>query len=166
MFCLKLSCQHKPTSHSLGVSGLALHQDPSTTSMGGSSWCKPLAMTDLAVPLRPAMAMPPRPAFAEACRLTICPVHVCLGVCSDLLSVRNRIEHNEGRLCENKRQEAGQIWTCVNCSQKQGFFDGILPNDSCQRVGSRKTCAVVALFSSILFVLQGCCCQGGCMQRS
>ncbi len=96
MFYLSLQCKHKRTSHSLGVSGLALHQEPSTTSMGGSSWCRPLAMTDLAVPLRPAMAMPPRPAFAEAYRSTICPVHICLGLCSDLLSVRRTIEYNEG----------------------------------------------------------------------
>ncbi len=96
MFCLKLQGKHEHTSHSLGVSGLALHQDPSTTSMGGSSWCRPLAMTDLAVPLRPAMAMPPSPAFAEADRSTICPVHICLGLCSDLLSVRKTNDHNEG----------------------------------------------------------------------
>ncbi len=63
-------------------------------------------MTDLAVPLRPAMAMPPRPAFAEADRSTTCPVQICLGLCSDLRSVRKKIDHNEGRVCENKRQEA------------------------------------------------------------
>ena len=47
------------TSQPRGSVGLALHQEPSTTSMGGSSACNPLAMTDLPVPRRPMMATPP-----------------------------------------------------------------------------------------------------------
>mmetsp|Transcript_32724 Transcript_32724/g.83023 ORF Transcript_32724/g.83023 Transcript_32724/m.83023 type:complete len:238 (-) Transcript_32724:440-1153(-) len=56
-----LSFSARPSSHMRGWSGSALQKLPSTTSMGGSSACRPRAMTDLAVPRRPAMAMPPRP---------------------------------------------------------------------------------------------------------
>ena len=61
-------------------------------------------MTDLAVPLRPAMAMPPRPAFAEAYRSTVCPVHVYLGLWSDLLSVC--IQMSTMKVCETKQQKS------------------------------------------------------------
>ena len=48
------------SSHSWGLAGSALQQEPSTTSMGGNSWCSARAITDLAVPRRPAIATPPR----------------------------------------------------------------------------------------------------------
>mmetsp|Transcript_425 Transcript_425/g.1444 ORF Transcript_425/g.1444 Transcript_425/m.1444 type:complete len:222 (-) Transcript_425:165-830(-) len=48
-----------PVSHSSGFSGLALLYESATTSIGGSSACKPRAMIVLAVPRFPAIATPP-----------------------------------------------------------------------------------------------------------
>ena len=55
------SFSKRPASHSRGLSGSALQNEPSTTSMGGSSACSPRARTDLAVPRFPAMQTPPSP---------------------------------------------------------------------------------------------------------
>ena len=51
--------QRRRASQLRGSSGSALHQLPSTTSIGGSSEWMPRAITDLAVPRLPIIATPP-----------------------------------------------------------------------------------------------------------
>mmetsp|Transcript_11437 Transcript_11437/g.20182 ORF Transcript_11437/g.20182 Transcript_11437/m.20182 type:complete len:216 (+) Transcript_11437:478-1125(+) len=74
----------RPASHARGSSGSALQKLPSTTSMGGSRAWSPLAMTDLAVPLRPAMAMPPSPVStapnSSACLIKSWPTTAASGM--------------------------------------------------------------------------------------
>mmetsp|Transcript_12397 Transcript_12397/g.30069 ORF Transcript_12397/g.30069 Transcript_12397/m.30069 type:complete len:281 (+) Transcript_12397:1069-1911(+) len=77
----------RPSSHEPGSSGSELQNEPSTTSMGGSSACSPRAMMDFAVPRRPEMAMPPsagsmapksRAALMFSCPTTAARGKVCL----------------------------------------------------------------------------------------
>jgi len=58
-FASRVTLSSNPSSHVFGCSGSLLQIDPSTTSIGGSSACRPRAMIDLAVPRLPEMAMPP-----------------------------------------------------------------------------------------------------------